>query len=135
MFKNWQPGDWIALFAIIVPILCASLGAFWLTAKRLGAFETEHKMMKADIVELQGGIAKFAGLDTAMQLIGQGVTTMQAAFVTLRQEIRDDRGETRTTISEMRSETQAALGDIRADVRAALTGTKTTAPARTPRGK
>lgn len=133
MFRNWQPGDWIALLAIIVPILCASLGAFWLTAKKLGAFETEHNTMKATIAELHGKTDLIAGLDTAIKLAVQGMSTMQTAFVDFRREIREDRQETRDAIAGMRAETQTALGDIRADVRAGISGGKL--PPATRRGR
>lgn len=109
MFDNWSPSDWIGLLAFVVPILAASVTALAVTFKRLGRFETEHDLMKADIVGLQDEVKKIPALDTAIQLFGQGMTTMQAAFVDLRSEIRAERIETKDSLREIRHDVKNLL--------------------------
>lgn len=147
MFQNWSHGDWIALVAILLPVLVASLGALWLTARRIGSFEAEFEIVrtaattaKANSDQVPGMLdrlenveVKADGLgkvDTAVQLLAQSVKLMTSSIAVFQEESREARRETATALATFRAEFRDEMKEVRHDLNNVITGRITPATRR-----
>ena len=122
MFDNLDRSDWIALLAIFFPMLAASIGSLFLTARNIGAWGSEMSAMKVAIKDLEEKVDHLGRVDLAVQLVSQAMVNLGDSFHEFREESREGRRDTRAAIESVRSEVKQEMGEIRVDVRNIMTG-------------
>jgi hypothetical protein len=75
-----------------------------------------------DVDDLKIEAKKYASVDTSLQLLQAGLSTMATAVLDLRNESRSGRVETQELIAEVKRDFSAELTQLRSDVRGITTG-------------